>query len=352
VILVTLPASRAKPTFTYALMINFRIYSRLQKSMLKEDITILFVNSTRMNSSRSVFGSNYPFGTCCSGVLGVNPQWGLNPSHRCLLCKKIVHMLCGVEEGDGQVLCVKCKVPIYNQYQVLWSTATPVAISLAVLPPALMDDSKDEPEYDSPTDLCDLNEAFNSPEPPTMKDKPSTPHQQFLAMDDEDIATAKCFVNRWGKLASEKVEWEIVADGDNVNLGMTEIDNHDPIQEIPYTTNTTLDEIFFEHLMPDITGHGKLIDEYLADQRSEYHITVINEKIAFHDLDASNQDWWVKQCFTLLIAAGYEMEDGADNLWKSGPATGHCEYPDFGQYRNINMFKAFRSAVPMAWTGK
>jgi trimethylamine:corrinoid methyltransferase-like protein len=39
-----------------------------------------------------------------------------------------------------------------------------------------------------------------------------------------------------------------------------------------------LDELIFERLVPDITIHGKLIDEYLTDQRSEYHITARNEK--------------------------------------------------------------------------
>jgi hypothetical protein len=65
-----------------------------------------------------------------------------------------------------------------------------------------------------------------------------------MSMDDEDIVTAKAFVHQWGKLESEKVKWEILADGVNVNLGMPDISNHNPIQEIPYDANTTLDEIF------------------------------------------------------------------------------------------------------------
>jgi hypothetical protein len=44
-----------------------------------------------------------------------------------------------------------------------------------------------------------------------------------LSIDDEDIATAKGFVHGWNKLASEKSEWEISADGEKVNLGMLDI---------------------------------------------------------------------------------------------------------------------------------
>jgi hypothetical protein len=58
----------------------------------------------------------------------------------------------------------------------------------------------------------------------------------------------------------------------------------------------------------------------------------------------------MKPCYPLLITAGIEMEGGGDNLWKSGSATGRRDYPIFGQYCTINMFSAFRSASPMAWT--
>jgi hypothetical protein len=67
--------------------------------------------------------------------------------------------------------------------------------------------------------------------------------------------------------------------------------------------------------MPGITGHAKLFEEYLADTRAEYHATANNE-------DASDPDWKVNQCYILLVAAALEMEDGAENLWKSGRATG------------------------------
>jgi hypothetical protein len=73
-----------------------------------------------------------------------------------------------------------------------------------------------------------------------------------LSIDDEEIATAKVFVHQWGKLASEKVKWDILAEWENANLCMPYIANHDPIQESPYNDNTTLGDLFSEHLMPDI----------------------------------------------------------------------------------------------------
>jgi hypothetical protein len=44
------------------------------------------------------------------------------------------------------------------------------------------------------------------------------------------------------------------------------------------------------------------------------------------------------------------MESGADNLWKSGKASGRRCYADFGHYCLINMFKAFRAAAPFCWS--
>jgi hypothetical protein len=66
-----------------------------------------------MANDQSVHGPKYPSWICCAGVLCVNAQWGLDPSHKCTPCKKIVHMLCGLEDGDNeQVVCVECSPPI------------------------------------------------------------------------------------------------------------------------------------------------------------------------------------------------------------------------------------------------
>jgi hypothetical protein len=49
---------------------------------------------------------------------------------------------------------------------------------------------------------------------------------------------------------------------------------------------------------------------------------VKHDRIVFHDPDDHNPDWQVRQCYTLLIAAASEIENGVENLWKRGPADG------------------------------
>ena len=91
-------------------------------------------------------------------------------------------------------------------------------------------------------------------------------------------------------------------------------------------------DTFFQHIFPSVKGHGKIFDEYLSNPNAENHSTVMVEKIKFHDKAADNQDWRVKQCYTLLIAAANKIENGADNLWKQAKSGGRQQYTDFGRY--------------------
>jgi hypothetical protein len=49
----------------------------------------------------------------------------------------------------------------------------------------------------------------------------------------------------------------------------------------------------------------------------------------------------VKKGYTLIIAAVTEVQNGTENLWKRGHSGGRHQYPNFGQYMQINWFKAF-----------
>ena len=82
------------------------------------------------------------------------------------------------------------------------------------------------------------------------------------------------------------------------------------------------------------------------------HVTVKNDKIKFHDENAEDPDWIVKQCYLLMLAAATENEVGVDNLWKKGPTGGRRNYPDFGQYMPRNWFIAFQSAAGLMWSPK
>jgi hypothetical protein len=64
------------------------------------------------------------------------------------------------------------------------------------------------------------------------------------------------------------------------------------------------------------------MDEYLADEKAEFHSTIINENIIFREEDAEDPDWKIKQCYTLMVAVVSVMEIGVDNLLKKGRENG------------------------------
>jgi hypothetical protein len=75
----------------------------------------------------------------------------------------------------------------------------------------------------------------------------------------------------------------------------------------------------------------------------------MTDGIKFHDEADADPDWKVKQCYTLVIAAATEIENGISNLWKKGPSGGRHDFPDFGRYMPRNHFKCFASAAPFCW---
>ena len=78
----------------------------------------------------------------------------------------------------------------------------------------------------------------------------------------------------------------------------------------------------------------------------------MKEKIKFHNNNASDPDFIIRQCYLLIIAGASEIVSGVENLWKSGPSVGRHSYPDFGQFVPVNYFKAFCSAAPYCWSAE
>jgi hypothetical protein len=88
----------------------------------------------------------------------------------------------------------------------------------------------------------------------------------------------------------------------------------------------------------------------LADPKAEFYETFKHDKITFHDEDADDPDWEIRQAYTLLIAAASEIENGVENLWKRRKGMGRRDYPDFGRIMSKNAFKAFNSGAHFCWT--
>ena len=151
-----------------------------------------------------------------------------------------------------------------------------------------------------------------------------------------------------------QIHWEILADNEHVTESPLEIpETVEYKKDIYFDDETTnYNDIFFEYFFPDVTRHGKIMDEFHADPKSSYFATVRSDKIQFHDEDAEDPDWKVKRAYTLLIAAACEVESGVENLWKQGKSNGRRDYPDFGQFMPLNYFKAFQSAAAYCWSDK
>ena len=175
---------------------------------------------------------------------------------------------------------------------------------------------------------------------------------EFSKLDPVVQAGAKEFVMNFSEIT--QIQWEILADNEHVTECPLEIpETVEYKKDIYFDDETTnYNDIFFEYFFPDMTGHGKIMDEYHADPKSPYFATVRSDKIQFHDEDAEDPDWKVKRAYTLLIAAASEVESGVENLWKQGKSNGRRDYPDFGQFMPLNYFKAFQAAAAYCWSDK
>ncbi len=78
-----------------------------------------------------------------------------------------------------------------------------------------------------------------------------------------------------------------------------------------YFLCTKLTHFLFSYI---VAGHAKIIDTYLSDPRAGYHDTVVKDKIVFHDENASDPYWMVRQCHLFMIASATEVVNGVENL--------------------------------------
>lgn len=198
-----------------------------------------------------------------------------------------------------------------------------------------------------------LLDGENSTKPASKKKETmaETEMDRFLKQSDDQIRATTSYDLYYGDSPEQKVTWKILPDTEHITddpLQMPEEAEFFPEMD----WDLSFEENFFQRFFPDITGHGKILDEYLSDSRASYHDTAVQCRITFHDPSQIDCDWKVKQCYLLLIAAATEVENGVENLWSRGSSGGRHDYPDFGRYMPVNYFKAFQSAAPYAWCDK
>jgi hypothetical protein len=134
---------------------------------------------------------------------------------------------------------------------------------------------EDEKEYDRQFDNSGPPSTLEMP-PMKPTDKPKTPKDDLPSMPSDGIADARSFISQWGKYSVDTVQWTIQKDDKFLDWGKPNIDEHKPMEEIPFVEDTKISDIFFEHTPPCIKGHIKLLDKYLSNNRVTEHHTYMN----------------------------------------------------------------------------
>jgi len=181
-------------------------------------------------------------------------------------------------------------------------------------------------------------------DPPTSAPHPPTPPPRMLLQTEVKITYGK-----EGAAESGSVTWTVHADVDRPDLGELPLAAPLAFEGFNIPDATDLLPGFFSHMFPTVEGMGARLDRYLSDHRAPQHATATQRNIKFHHPTHPDPDWLVKLCFQLLIAGATENETGVENLWRSGPSAGRNEYPNFGQYCEVHVFKAWKSAIPFMW---
>ena len=211
---------------------------------------------------------------------------------------------------------------------------------------------EEEKDYDRPPQFDSVSTTTAAKKSPFIESA-----EHFCSLPIPELKAAKIYVMKYDNNPQEHIIWEILADKEYVS----EVEN-DPTTK-PHTADipklshedmetSELNKTFFKHFFPETNGHAAIIDEYLSSNHASHHETYVTDCIKFHDEADADPDWKVRQCYTLIIAAATEIENGVSNLWKRGPSGGRHDFPDFGRYMPVNYFKCFASAAPFCWADR
>ena len=168
----------------------------------------------------------------------------------------------------------------------------------------------------------------------------------FCSHPPDTIASATIFMGKWGPGDSDVQPWTILSDTEHVTESRIVIPERPTLNIDP---DKPLEETFFSKFLPDVKGHAAILDDYLDNPQAEYHRTYKARHFKFDDPTNPDRDWKVKQCYLVIVAGATELQNGVENLWKSGMSKGRHSYPDYGQFVDRDEFKCFMSAAVYCW---
>jgi hypothetical protein len=105
-------------------------------------------------------------------------------------------------------------------------------------------------------------------------------------MPSEDIAADRLFITQCGNQPADIVKWTIQQDGEFLDWGTPNMEEHEATDEVQFEDETKLGDLFFETIFPSFARHTLLLDNYLSDEHADLHQTYINEKMKFDDPQA------------------------------------------------------------------
>ena len=152
-------------------------------------------------------------------------------------------------------------------------------------------------------------------------------------------------------------KWSIRADDDPI----TDC-KFDPPQEfklpegVDFDDESKMEQVLHDKVFTNLTGTAKLLDEWAQHPNNnvcqeKYNKLKGKDEFVFHDPEHADPDHFAKEAFTVLLAGCLTPHRGVENLWKKGE-DGFIDYPDFGQYYDVDMFKVFKAGMPYVFAPK
>jgi hypothetical protein len=132
------------------------------------------------------------------------------------------------------------------------------------------------------TQIEKLQELEEKTKESSKRMNPVLPSQkEFAELDPMIQKDAKIFEMRYTNNSDDVITWEILEeDQHHIDEDFIPPDSHEVVSD-NFDFGKDLADNFFDHCLPSIKGHAKIIDNYLADERATFYDTVKADKIQF-----------------------------------------------------------------------